>query len=185
MTRIRAVIFDLDGVLLDAKEWHYEALNRALAHYGYAIAREDHLTTYDGLSTLKKLEILTRQSGLPPELHKPINELKQRYTLELIHTRCKPLAIHECALAALRGEGYALGLASNSIRQTVDLAMERTNLGQYLDFMLSNQDVSKPKPDPEIYLTAMDRAGVNPEECVVDRGGDPRGRPCAMRGVGD
>jgi beta-phosphoglucomutase-like phosphatase (HAD superfamily) len=67
----------------------------------------------------------------------------------------------------LRSEGYVLGVASNAVRKTVDLMMERANLRQYLDFVLSNQDVSKPKPDPEIYLSAMARAGVTPKECVV------------------
>jgi beta-phosphoglucomutase len=167
MTRIRAVIFDMDGVLLEAKEWHYEALNRALAHYGHVITRQEHLTTYDGLSTRRKLEMLTREHDLPATFHDRINDLKQQYTLELIESLCEPLPIHEFALATLKSEGYVVGLASNSIRQTVDVAMERANLSQYFDFTLSNQDVSKPKPHPDIYLAAMDRAGALPSEVVV------------------
>jgi beta-phosphoglucomutase len=167
MTRIRAVIFDMDGVLLEAKEWHYEALNRALAHYGHIITRQEHLTTYDGLSTRRKLEMLTREHDLPAAFHERINELKQQYTLELIESLCEPLPIHEFALATLKSEGYIVGLASNSIRQTVDVAMERANLARYFDFTLSNQDVGKPKPHPEIYLAAMERAGTAPSECVI------------------
>jgi beta-phosphoglucomutase len=57
--KIKAVIFDMDGVLIDAKEWHYEALNRSLSNFGYSISRYEHLVTYDGLPTKKKLEMLT------------------------------------------------------------------------------------------------------------------------------
>jgi beta-phosphoglucomutase-like phosphatase (HAD superfamily) len=75
MTRIKAVIFDMDGVLIDAKEWHYEALNRALTVYGFGISRHDHLATYDGLPTNTKLEILSREQGLPRSLHGVIYRL--------------------------------------------------------------------------------------------------------------
>ena len=60
---IKAIIFDMDGVLIDAKEWHYEALNNALQLFGYKISREDHLATFDGLPTREKLRLLTEQDG--------------------------------------------------------------------------------------------------------------------------
>jgi beta-phosphoglucomutase len=167
MKRIKAIIFDMDGVLLDAKEWHYEALNRALGHFGERIDRDEHLSAYDGLSTRRKLELLTASRGFPSLLHERVNELKQQYTMKLISAHCRPLAIHQDALSALYEEGYTLGLASNSVRPTVELAMERANLKQYFSFMLSNQDVGKPKPDPEIYLTAMNRAAAMCDQCVV------------------
>jgi beta-phosphoglucomutase-like phosphatase (HAD superfamily) len=63
--KITAVVFDMDGVLIDAREWHYEALNRALGHFGYTISRFDHLVTYDGLPTRHKLEMLSRERGFP------------------------------------------------------------------------------------------------------------------------
>jgi beta-phosphoglucomutase len=93
--------------------------------------------------------------------------LKQQYTLEIANIRCRPVPLHTSALCKLRGEGYVLGVASNSIRRTVELMMERANLTQYLHFMLSFQDVAAPKPDPQIYVTSMARAGVEPAECVV------------------
>lgn len=164
---IKAVIFDMDGVLVDAKDWHYEALNKALALFGFSISRYDHLVTYDGLPTKKKLEMLTLERGLPRGLHQFINDLKQIYTMEMIFQKCKPVFYHEYALSHLKAEGYKLAVASNSIRQTVELMMEKSNLARYLDLMLSNQDVTKPKPDPEIYNTAIARLGLKPEECMI------------------
>ena len=164
---MKAVIFDMDGVLIDAKEWHYEALNRALGLFGYEISRYDHLVTYDGLPTSKKLEMLSMEKGMPRRLHAFINDLKQQYTVDKIFTDCHPLFHHEYALSTLRADGYHLAVASNSIRKTVELMMEKSNLLSYLDFFLSNQDVTKPKPDPEIYLTAAERLGMRPSECLL------------------
>lgn len=165
--KIKAIIFDMDGVLIEAKDWHYEALNRALGLFGYSISRYDHLVTYDGLPTRRKLEMLTLERGLPHGLHDFINEIKQLYTMEMIFTRCKPVFYHEYALSHLRAMGYRLAVASNSVRQTVQMMMDKSNLAQYLEFMLSNQDVSKAKPDPEIYTTAIQRFGLTPQECLI------------------
>jgi HAD superfamily hydrolase (TIGR01509 family) len=167
MSKIKAVIFDMDGVLIDAKDWHYEALNRALQHFGYNISRYDHLVTFDGLPTRKKLEMLTREHGLPPSLHGFLNELKQLYTTEIVHARCKPIFQHEYALSNLKAAGYKLAVASNSIRPSIDLMMQKGNLARYLDAVVSNQDVKVGKPDPEIYLKAMSLLGVQPGETLV------------------
>lgn len=164
---IKAIIFDMDGVLIEAKDWHYEALNKALRLFGYEISRFDHLTTYDGLPTRKKLEMLTMERGLPSELHQFINEMKQIYTLEMVQTRCKPRFTHEYALSSLKNLGYKLGLASNSIKSTVDIMMEKSCLKGYLDLMLSNEDVKHPKPSPDIYESAISHFKLNPNEVLV------------------
>jgi len=164
---IKAVIFDMDGVLIEAKDWHYEALNRALRLFGHEISRHDHLTTFDGLPTRKKLEILSITSDLPTELHDFINELKQRFTMEIVHAQCKPRFNHEYALSRLKAEGLHLAVCSNSVRQTIEVMMEKAALAPYLDFVISNEDVARPKPDPEMYQAAIRRLGLLPEECLV------------------
>ena len=167
MKKIRAVIFDMDGVLIDAKEWHYEALNKALALFGYNITREEHLTVYDGLPTKVKLQSLTEQKGLPKALHKLINEMKQQYTAAMILQYCRPRFNHEFALARLKSEGYKIAVCSNSIRSTIELMMEKAALAPYLVFTVSNEDVKKAKPDPEIYNNAITRLGLSPDEVLV------------------
>ena len=164
---IKAIFFDMDGVLIDAKEWHYEALNRALTLFGYQIRRHEHLTSYDGLPTKKKLEMLSIESDLPRELHSFINEMKQAYTMDIVHTRCKPRFGHEYALAKLKAAGYKLAVCSNSIRNTVEVMMEKAALARYLDLQMSTDDVSRPKPAPDVYTTAMQRLGLQPHECLI------------------
>jgi beta-phosphoglucomutase len=167
MNRIKAVIFDMDGVLIEAKDWHYEALNKALGLFGMEISRYDHLVTYDGLPTNKKLEMLSTERGLPQELHKFINDMKQQYTLEIVYAQCKPRFYHEYALSKLKQDGYKLAVASNSIRKTVQIMMDQSSLMGYLDFYLSNQDVKVGKPDPEIYTKAIQKLGLTPQECLI------------------
>lgn len=167
MSKIKTVIFDLDGVLIDAKEWHFEALNRALGLFGMEISRYDHLVTYDGLPTKKKLEMLTRERGLPVELHDFINDLKQLYTMEMISTRCRPQFIHQFALSHLARDGYHLAVCSNSIRESVEMMLKRADLLRYIKFFLSNQDISAPKPDPEMYLKSFKKLEINPQQCLI------------------
>lgn len=164
---IKAIIFDMDGVLIDAKEWHYEALNRALSLFGFEISRYDHLTTYDGLPTKDKLEMLSLERGLPRQLHSFINKQKQSYTMEIAHSNCKPRFAQQYALSCLKASGYKLAVASNSIRDSVELMMEKSNLRIYLDAMLSTADVSRAKPNPEIYIKAIERLNSVPSECLV------------------
>lgn len=164
---IKAVLFDMDGVLIDAKEWHYKSLNKALALFGYEITREMHVNRYDGLPTRVKLKMLSEEMGLPETLHSFINEMKQQYTMSMIWQECRPRFNHEYALASLKQEGYKLGLGSNSIRQTVNTMMEKSHLRKYFDSILSNEDVATSKPSPEIYTTLMQRLAVQPEECLI------------------
>lgn len=164
---IKALLFDMDGVLIDAKDWHYEALNRALSLFGLEISRYDHLHTFDGLPTKMKLKLLSEQYYLPEELHPFISNIKQNYTMELTELKCRPLFHHEYALSKLHQQGYKIAVCSNSIRSTIEMMMRKSELLKYVDLIISNEDVTKAKPDPEMYIKAIRRFGLKPEECIV------------------
>lgn len=164
---IKAILFDMDGVLIDARDWHYEALNRALEHFGYTVSRESHLSTFDGLPTRQKLRMLSSSKGLPEGLHIFLNDLKQAYTLEISYQRCKPVFNHQYALSRLKKDGYKLAVCSNSVRQSIETMMKLSALSIHLDLIVSNQDVEKGKPDPEMYLKAMQCLNVAPHECLI------------------
>ncbi|MDR2123608.1 MAG: HAD family phosphatase [Desulfovibrio sp.] len=167
MAGIKAVLFDMDGVLIEAKDWHYEALNKALSLFGYEINRFEHLTGYDGLPTRNKLKRLSLEKGLPEELHYFINEMKQQYTISMIHNLCRPRFNHEYALSRLKADGYRLAVGSNSVRLSIEMMLYHAKLTQYFEFMLSNEDVRNSKPDPEMYLKSMEKMGLLPEECLI------------------
>jgi len=167
MTRISCVLFDLDGVLVDATEWHYVALNRALALFGFDITRYEHLSDYNGLPTRKKLQMLSVEKGLPQALQDTLSRLKQVYTRDEILTRCRPVFEKEYMLSRLRKEGYRMAVCSNSIRESLRMMVQQSGLETYFEFLVSNEDVSRPKPNPEIYATAMTRMGVRPTETII------------------
>src|SRR6266508_875290 len=133
MGRIRAVLFDLDGVLVDAGRWHYEALNLALRGTGLEITREEHETIYDGLPTRRKLEILTRDKGLPVSRHRDLHDLKQVYTRERILADCRPAPEKVLLLRRLSEGGLRLGVCSNAIRESVDLMLDRSGLAAHVE----------------------------------------------------
>lgn len=164
---IKAILFDMDGVLIDAKEWHYEALNKALEPFGVAISRSEHISTYDGLPTSQKLLMLSDEKGLPREMHAQINAIKQQYTCEMMENLCKPNLVHQHALASLKKLGYKLAVCSNSIKSTVNTMVQKAGLESYLELQLSNEDVSTPKPSPEIYTRAMNYFQLEPYECLI------------------
>lgn len=167
MAKIKAVLFDMDGVLVDARDLHYEALNAALASFGMEISRDAHLAKFDGLSTRQKLLSLSETHGLPVGLHDLIHDLKQKFTQTKIHAYCRPNFPHRYMLSRLRRENFRLALCSNSIRRSVEEMLYATNISEFFEFFLSNEDVSSPKPSPEIYSLAVRKMGLRPDECLA------------------
>ena len=155
---IKLIIFDLDGVLVDAKEIHYEALNKALSNVDkkYVINREEHLSTYDGNTSITKLNLLTKNKGLPYELHDTIWEDKQNITIQMIDELEKDERLIK-VLKQLKDEGYILACATNSIRDSAKLQLIRRGFLEHLDFVYSNQ----------IYLRCIIKAGVNTKETII------------------
>ena len=161
---IKLVLFDLDGVLVDAKEIHYEALNEALGEY--AITLDEHRNFYDGRKTYEKLNTLTEKKGLPVSDHEKIFNHKQKRTVEMLHSL--PINTHALELFQhLEDNGYLIGVCSNSIRRTVLTALAKSGLIEYCSVILSNEDVKNSKPHPEIYWKAMSMMNCLPEETVI------------------
>lgn len=166
---IKLVLFDLDGVLIDAKHIHYEALNLAITEVAgdrFAINDEEHRNLYDGRKTKEKLILLSERKGLKESSHQKIFDLKQKYTMEMMHT-IKENDEHIELFKELSEQGYSIGVCSNSIRRTVLTAVSMTGLMEYCSVVLSNEDVQNSKPHPEIYWKAMSMMKCLPEETII------------------
>jgi HAD superfamily hydrolase (TIGR01509 family) len=165
MEKIKLVIFDLDGVLVEAKNIHYDALNQALGK-DYAIDWNEHLSIYDGLKTNQKLEMLTERKGLPTELHKEIWENKQKHTLQML----KELQSDETLQSVMNSLvecGYKIAVCSNSIRKTVLTVLSKLGIMEFMDLVISNEDVKNSKPHPEMYWKAISMMSCLPEETLI------------------
>jgi HAD superfamily hydrolase (TIGR01509 family) len=163
--KTKLVIFDLDGVLVEAKNIHFDALNTALGD-DYAISWKEHLSTYDGLKTFQKLEMLTEKKGLPVEQHKEIWEQKQKLTLQKLK-ELKPNQTLQSVMDSLVEDGYKIAVCSNSIRKTVLTVLSKLGLMEYMDYIISNEDVQNSKPHPEMYWRAISKMGCLPEETLI------------------
>jgi HAD superfamily hydrolase (TIGR01509 family) len=166
MTKL--IIFDLDGVLVEAKQIHYDTLNQALKEIDekYVITEAEHLSTYDGLKTTQKLEMLTKSKGLHPEFYDDIWYRKQHLTIEAI-SQLQPDSQKIELFKELRDRGYKLACASNSIRRSVLVMLAKIGIIEYMDLIISNEDVKNSKPHPEMYWKAMSMMSVLPEETLI------------------
>ena len=168
MAETKLAIFDLDGVLIDSKEIHFLALNGALKSVDskYVINETDHATKYDGLSTSKKLEILNSEKSLPKEQFKLIWDLKQKITSKLL----EEIKIDKELISfmeILKRNDIRIALASNSIKSTIDLVLMKLGIQEYMSLILSNEDVTFPKPHPEIYWKTMSYFGALPDNTII------------------
>ena len=165
---IKLIIFDLDGVLVNARELHYEALNKALDTIDnkFVISRDEHLSTYDGLSTTKKLDMLTSSKGLSKDVHNIVWKLKQEKTVSIIDKFSQDFRVKDI-LRRLKDSGYEIACCTNSIRETAKLQLIRKGFMEHIDVLYTNQDVNKPKPHPEMYMKCMLHFGVSPKQTLI------------------
>lgn len=164
----KLIIFDLDGVLIDSRDIHYEALNAALERIDvkYIINRDEHLSLYDGLSTTKKLEMLAKNKGLPPEYNNQIWEDKQKATISIFNNLQRDFNLMDY-FSKLKAQGFQIAVASNSIRNTVKLVLLKLGLLEYVDYYVSNEDVKRTKPFPEMYWRCMIACNALPKNTVI------------------
>jgi HAD superfamily hydrolase (TIGR01509 family) len=163
----KAVIFDMDGVLIDARDWHFNALNQALEPFGLEISRFEHENRFNGLSTKTKLNMLSEEKGLPREMHEAIFNIKQDRTFRIASEKCYPRIEHQILLARLAKLGIKLAVYTNSIRDTAKYMLDRANVSKYIEILITNQDVEKQKPDPEGYSLICNKLNVIPADVLV------------------
>ena len=159
MTKLpKAIFFDLDGVLVDATELHYNALNDALGIFGVGIGRDDHLKVYNGLPTKEKLRMMSEKGMIPMSLHNSIIEQKKILTRRMVSVNCRPSYDKIMMLSWLRRMGVAMACCSNAIKESVDEMLSLSGIIDFFLFTLGNDSgFVKPKPSPSIYNIAFDK----------------------------
>jgi len=164
----KLIIFDLDGVLIESRELHYEALNAALSRVSpqFVISKEEHLSTYDGLSTTRKLEMLSERKGLDRKFFNQVWEDKQKATFKLIKEFPRNNHLRQM-FAELNSQGIKIAVASNSVRETIKLALLSIGVLEFVDYFVSNEDVSRTKPYPEMYWKCMIAMNALPKTTVI------------------
>ena len=167
MNDIKCILYDLDGVLVDACEIHYDAFNKALMNVcGFKLSRREHEVDFNGLPTKTKLNILEEQGRISSELFDSINTVKQNYTWEALSTLTvdpTKVELHE----ETKKLNIKLGCVTNSILLSAQKMLINTGQHQFMDILISNEDITHPKPNGEGYVVAMVHLGVFPNEVLI------------------
>lgn len=165
---IKAICFDMDGVLVDACEWHRISLNKALKEIcGYEISYEEHIQFFNGIPTIKKLNILLDRGLIKKNDIEKIEELKQFNTIDVINNHCIKREEKIELMKYLKNKKILNFCYTNSIRQTTEIMLSKTGILDYFDLLLTNKDVTKPKPDPEGYKYLLNKFMLKPEEMII------------------
>ena len=164
---IKGLIFDLDGVLVDTKKIHFDALNFALKTLNIEqISFKDHLNIYDGLPTIEKLKILNKKKKLKKKHFKKIINLKQNKTKFFLN---KHLKFNNKIYKTFNklSKKYKICIATNAINQTLEICIRKLKLKRFIFKSFSNTDVFNNKPHPEVYLRCLVDMGLKPNETLI------------------
>ena len=167
---LKLVIFDMDGVLVDACDWHKDALNKALLELcNYEISEKDHYSTFNGLPTKIKLKKLSELGivSKDPEIHKKINDLKQQKTIDIIKDQASYDFLKVELISWLKNNNIKVACFTNSIRKTTEIMLNKTGILPELDMLVTNQDVERPKPDPEGYNKIINHFNFRPQDVII------------------
>tara|TARA_R100000008_G_scaffold86783_1_gene81583 strand:+ start:3504 stop:4139 length:636 start_codon:yes stop_codon:yes gene_type:complete len=177
---IRLVTFDLDGVLVDACEWHRVALNESLKEIcNYEISLEDHYKTFNGIPTKVKLNKLTEMGILNKEQHERVYDLKQEKTVKIISENAELRQEKVDLINWLKDRQLHVACYTNSIRMTADLMLQKTGIFDLFELVITNQDVKNPKPHPEGYLKVLEHFQIDKSSMLIVED-SPKGMAAAL-----
>ena len=165
---IKGLIFDLDGVLVDTKDLHFIALNKALkkSNAKNIISYNDHVNIYDGLPTGEKIRILNQKKIIGKKMNKVVMMNKQKFTLQLLKKKIRyNKDIYN--IFSKMSKKYKLAIATNAVNETLNICVDILKIRKFCSYLISNENVSTPKPHPEIYLRCLINLGLKPKETLI------------------
>jgi beta-phosphoglucomutase family hydrolase len=162
----RAVLWDMDGTLIDSEELHWISWRNTLANEGITITREQFLSSFGQRND----SIIPRWLGAAatPERIERISKAKEELYRHLVHSDgISPLPGVATWIHRLHKEGWLQAIASAAPRANIDAVLEALSATHIFQGIVSADDVHRGKPDPEVFLTAASRVGVSPDRCIV------------------
>jgi HAD superfamily hydrolase (TIGR01509 family) len=165
MNRFSAIIFDMDGVIVDSEPRHERAFREVFHEMGYGETHGIDFPAYYGRSD-RALWLDFIEKHNPPQSLEELTDWKQRRFLEIIREE-KPIFENLPELVRRLSTRYKLALASGSFHPVIEVVLSMENLRQYFPVVVSVQDVARGKPAPDVFLRAAELLRVKPAECCV------------------
>ena len=167
MSKIKALLFDLDGTLIDSEKFHFDCWNTCLCDYEVAIDFKDWLSSYAGIPLPKNAKTIIDKYKIEEELEGFIDR-REKITFDGF--RSTDIALMPHALEFIQfvyEKGLTLAVVTASPKIDVEAVFERNGLAKYFSVFITRTDVSKSKPDPESYDLCVERLGLEKDECIV------------------
>lgn len=186
MSAARAVLWDMDGTLIDSEEFHWIAWRNTMAREGIAITREQFLATFGQRND----SIIPRWLGAaatPERIERIANAKEELYRHLIRGNGISPLPGVAHWIHQLHQQGWLQAIASSAPRANIDAVLEALSATRIFQGIVSAEDVHRGKPDPEVYLTAASRVGASPRNCIVVEdaaAGIEGARRAGMRSIG-
>ncbi len=158
------VLWDMDGVIADTSELHFESWRDVLPDYGLRMTEQAHKQTF-GMNNKKILTVLMGEEP-EPELLNEISERKEQAFREIARDKVEPMEGVLDWLERFRDWGYRQAIASSAPLENIETLVESMNLGKYFQALVSGFSLPA-KPDPAVYLEAAERISVPAENCIV------------------
>ena len=168
MATIKALIFDLDGVIVDTAIYHYKAWKRLANHLGFDFTEEEN-EKLKGVSRVRSLELILEWGGVSKsaEEQKQLADLKNSWYVDMIK-EMKPDEILPGAkefLESARAAGFKTALGSAS--KNSEIILQKVGLTHLFDVIIDGNKVTASKPDPEVFVKGAEALGIAPENCLV------------------
>ena len=165
---LKMIIFDMDGVLVDACGWHKDALNEAMEEIcDFSLTEEEHEEHFNGLPTMVKLEKLAEMNDILPEHIPLVYKLKQEKTKKVILEKATLDKSKTDMMTYLKDKNITVCCFTNSIRETALMMLERTGIKDSLEMIVTNQEVNQAKPHPEGYIKILEHFDISPSEAFI------------------
>lgn len=163
---MKAVIFDMDGVLVDSQPYHFKADIDTMAEYG-VIKDQKFYESFAGTLTADRMRTLKEMFGLDV----PVEEMtikRENMILDIMGKEdIKPVSGIPEFLRSIKEKGLTTAVASSSDYKLINLILDRLKIAKYFDSVTSGSDVKRGKPSPDVFLLAAERIGIEPAECLV------------------
>jgi len=165
--RIKAILFDHDGTIVDSEKAHFEMWRNVLMEYDVELSYEEYVNQYAGIPTTSNAITIAENHSLdttPFELVNAKNEQSKQY----LSKQAFPLM--NGAIDSIRyfhKRGYKIGIVTGAGREGVSVSLEEHGLEQYVSISVSGDDVVNSKPAPDCYLLAVEKLGLQPSECLA------------------
>jgi len=163
---IKAVVFDMDGLLIDSEPFWRQSHQAVLARHGHHVTEED-VRAAAGKRTADQVAVWQERFGFVEPSNQTMTDQIVDAVIASIHKHGQPMAGVDSLVKDLHTHGIPMAVASSSSMRLIEVVLERLGIRQYMQAVHSGEDEARGKPFPDVFLSTARTLGVAPEHCLV------------------